>query len=142
MKRLSSLADLADHLDATAFKVGVAPFETAKITAPVLAQSVKDVFGHDPPLATLAESTQIERANLGYSPNEPLVRTGETRESVESIAVFNLAATGSTDPLARCAEDGSPNRPPRPVFLIGGRLALPVVYRIFRAIVGEALGKR
>ena len=142
MQRFDSLEKFAAHLDIMALKVGIVPYETAALVAPVLAESIKDVFGKDPPLATLAQSTQIERARLGYSTNEPLVRSGSLRETVEHATEFNLAIAGSNDPVARYSEDGAPNRPPRPVFRIGAIASLPLVKRIFKGALGKALGKR
>lgn len=74
----------------------------------------------------LAESTQTERVDQGYSPNEPLLRTGEMRATIRaevgpliigSVSQFTdlVLAVGSPDLIALWQEMGTTKGiPPRP----------------------------
>lgn len=68
----------------------------------------------------LAESTLEEKTRLGYAPpDNPLLRTGEMRESIEHFASESFGgaegAIGSNDPVANWQEHGtSRGIPPRP----------------------------
>jgi hypothetical protein len=66
----------------------------------------------------LAESTQTERASLGYPPNEPLLREGDLRNSIESQAELTMlgaeGVVGSSSMIAVYQEMGtSRGIPPR-----------------------------
>jgi HK97 gp10 family phage protein len=64
----------------------------------------------------LAPSTQKERAKKGFAANEPLLRSGELRDSIEvTIAHDGLSAEiGSNNKKAVWAEIGTSRAPPRP----------------------------
>jgi phage gpG-like protein len=138
-QRFDGWGAFADHLDRVAFNLVDAPFEAAHIAAPLMADAVKEVFGHDPPLQTLADSTQAERAQLGYAPNEPLVRSGELRESVEHEADGTIAGMGSANFLAPIHEFGNAHIPPRPAFKIGFEIVHEYLQRLWSAIIGRAI---
>lgn len=139
--RFNGWEDFADHLDGVALQLKAAPIEAAHVTAPVMADAVQEIFGHDPPLQTLAESTQTERVRLGYTPNDPLVRDGTLRESVEFEAIENIAGTGSSSFIAPIHEYGNAHIPPRPAFHLGFLSAYPYLQRIWKGIIGQAIGK-
>lgn len=62
----------------------------------------------------LAESTQAERERLGYTPNDPLLRRGDLRDSIER-QVGNLEAViGSKSEIAAYQEFGTDRIPARP----------------------------
>jgi hypothetical protein len=63
----------------------------------------------------LAESTQRERERLGFAANEPLLRTGDLRESIEYTVLPREAAVeiGSNDKIAVYQELGTSRIPPR-----------------------------
>lgn len=133
--------EFAEELDAMAVRLAEAPFRAAAITAPVLADAVKEIFGHDPPLQTLADATQTERVRIGFTPNDPLVRTGELRDSVEHDTDGTIAGVGSSNFLAPIHEFGTAHIPPRPAFKLGFEAAYEYVQRIWSGIIGRALGK-
>src|ERR1700733_4246166 len=64
----------------------------------------------------LAESTQAERAREGYPANEPLLRTGEMRDSISYTIdkPGEEATVGSTSEIALWQELGTGKIPPRP----------------------------
>lgn len=62
----------------------------------------------------LADSTVAQRERLGFTPNDPLLRTGELRGSIER-QVHNLEAViGSKSDIAAYQEFGTDKIPPRP----------------------------
>jgi phage gpG-like protein len=90
-------------------------------TMEAVAVEAKSYIGHEMPgWAPLAESTVAEKQRLGYtghlSPTDPLLRTGEMRESIGSSvdAATLTGVVGSTDKLAAFQELGTAHIPPRP----------------------------
>lgn len=75
----------------------------------------QDGIGPFPKWPELAESTQAERGRLGFTPNDPLLRTGALRASI-SHEVHDLEAViGSTSKIMAYQEFGTARIPPRPV---------------------------
>jgi HK97 gp10 family phage protein len=64
--------------------------------------------------APLAEATVADRVAQGFSPDEPLLRTGELRDSIEAEAKGDKAVVGSTSDIALYQELGTDKIPPRP----------------------------
>lgn len=64
--------------------------------------------------ANLADSTVTDRISKGFSPDEPLLRTGELRDSIEAKSSGNEAVVGSSDIVALYQECGTSKIPPRP----------------------------
>ena len=63
----------------------------------------------------LAESTQEERVRKGYSADEPLLRTGELRDSISWEHRSPISTVvGSTSEIAVYQELGTVRIPPRP----------------------------
>lgn len=63
----------------------------------------------------LADSTQAERARLGYSENDPGFRSGEMQRSILRTVSGEEMAVGSNDQHLVWFDLGTPNQPPRPV---------------------------
>ena len=61
----------------------------------------------------LAESTQADRVALGFSANDPLLRTGEMRDSISHEVGDKEAVVGSSDERAVWQELGTRTIPPR-----------------------------
>ncbi|HEX7854436.1 MAG TPA: HK97-gp10 family putative phage morphogenesis protein [Sphingobium sp.] len=81
----------------------------------------------------LAESTQEERARLGYTPDDPLLREGDLRDSISHEVADLVAVIGSTSEIAEHHEFGTSKMPPRP--FLG-----PAVERNKKAIIKELGG--
>jgi|SRR5579859_3228208 len=62
----------------------------------------------------LAEATQADRVAQGYTPNDPLKRSGEAQQSIEYRVDGETVAVGSDDPNLLYAELGTVTEPPRP----------------------------
>ncbi|HEY1772425.1 MAG TPA: hypothetical protein VGH91_04455 [Gammaproteobacteria bacterium] len=72
--------------------------------------------GPFPAWPELADSTQQRREDMGYTPNDPLLASGATKETV-SREVHGLdAVVGSTSDLMIYHEFGTSRMPARPVF--------------------------
>ncbi|MDU3302770.1 MAG: hypothetical protein E7E83_15250 [Enterobacter ludwigii] len=85
----------------------------------------------------LAESTKADRVRQGYSEDDPLLRSGELRDSISHRVMGLAAVVGSTDDKAVWQEFGTDRIPPRP--FIG-----PAYVKSFRKItemVGFAVMK-
>jgi hypothetical protein len=68
-----------------------------------------------------AESTQEQRVALGFSANDPLLRTGTLRDSIGHVVEGNVGYVGTNDKVAPFQEFGTSKNPPRP--FLGGALA-------------------
>lgn len=62
----------------------------------------------------LAESTVADRVAKGYTPNDPLLREGVLRDSIEVETHGNEAVVGSADEVALYQEVGTEHILPRP----------------------------
>ncbi len=75
----------------------------------------QDAAGGFPAWAPLADSTEAEKARLGYPADAPLLRDGTLRDSIEYEVEGNEAIVGSKLPVAAYQEFGtSRGLPPRP----------------------------
>lgn len=71
-------------------------------------------FGPFEAWAPLAESTKADRVRLGYSEDEPLLRSGELRDSIQSEVVGLAAIIGTKSEIGLWQEVGTDRIPPRP----------------------------
>lgn len=87
--------------------------------------------------APLAASTRADRARSGYTEDDPLLRSGELRDSIESEVMGLAAIVGTKSQIGLWQEVGTKHIPPRP--FIGPayvRNINPLMYSI-----GFALGR-
>jgi len=63
----------------------------------------------------LADSTVADRVSKGFTPDDPLLRTGELQDSIVHEVGDWEATVGSTDPVMIFHEFGTSKMPPRPV---------------------------
>lgn len=74
----------------------------------------QDAHGEYPAWAPLAESTEEEKARLGYPADAPLERTGDLKGSFSHEVHGLEAVVGSTDEKMVYHEFGTERMPPRP----------------------------
>lgn len=83
----------------------------------------------------LAPSTMDDRMANGYAPNEPLLRTGELRSSIQNMAVSTgVGAAGlvySGDKIALYQELGTNRIPPRSFLYESLVRTIPALGRLF-----------
>ncbi|HEY1504108.1 MAG TPA: hypothetical protein VGF92_07400 [Stellaceae bacterium] len=90
--------------------------------------------GPFPSWPALADSTIAEKTRLGYAPpDNPLLRSGELRDTISFYTDGFSVIVGSRDPVARWQELGTDRIPPRP--LIG-----PAMFDVI-PLARQALGK-
>lgn len=127
----SASASIATGLEA-GFRVIVKEIEeTAKEEIGVY----QPAYGPFDAWAPLAGSTKAERVRQGYSEDEPLLRSGELRDSIESDIVGLAAIVGTKNAIGLWQEVGTCHIPPRP--FIGPayvRMIEPLMESIGRAI--------
>ncbi len=101
--------------------------ESLTVTAEFIKKEAKEKFGeYQSGWDELAQATQADRARQGYTDNDPLLRSGHLRDTVEMNVHQRSASIGSNDPVMVWQEKGTTKTgwngangiPPRPVFLL------------------------
>ncbi|WP_350260758.1 hypothetical protein AAF463_11345 [Pantoea sp. BJ2] len=64
--------------------------------------------------APLAESTKADRVRSGYTEDDPLLRSGELKNSIESEVLGLAAIVGTKSEIGLLQERGTDRIPPRP----------------------------
>jgi len=156
------LRAFAAFLDAGAARCTESQAIAARLTAERMAVVARGLYGADPPLATLKDSTQEERASLGIAPNEPLYRGmgardgsfGVLRDGVRPYATPTLAVIENMSPIAAYHEFGYTTQPfgnafaapvavpPRPVFRYTMIAMRPFIIEQGGEIAQKTLGVR
>lgn len=141
MIHFGSMAHFAEHLLSVAAGEVLALHEGLEKCAKLVEKTAKEEIGEYQPSSgpfpawpELADSTKEERVRLGFTEDDPLLRTGELRDSITHETNGFEAIIGSTNPVMAYMEFGTPTVPARPV--IG-----PAAYRNkerIRAIIGAA----
>lgn len=119
-----SLLDFVRDLGKFGAMVEITRHEVLEEACQLVEKEAKDVIGeyragYNWP--QLAQSTQEERARLGYPPNEPLLREGDLRASIEHTVAWDAGYVGSNSKIAVYQELGTSKIPPRP--FLGGAAA-------------------
>lgn len=156
MKEFSSIGAFADHILKTAMAEEIAIREGLSKSIELVKAEAKSEFGTYQEAAgpfagwaELAESTKEDRVRKGYSEDEPLLRTGEIRDSVEStVSATSLEAQcGSDSDILLYQELGTQHIPPRSTLGIAMAKKLPEIKRMLGAsvvtgLVGEDVFER
>jgi phage gpG-like protein len=118
---LSSFANLAARLATADADMELAKEAILEKACQMIEDEAKAAIGtYKYGWSQLAQSTQDQRVTLGYSANEPLLRTGDLRDSIHNTVVSSEEAfVGTNDPVAPFHEFGTSRIPPRP--FLGGR---------------------
>lgn len=130
MREFASLADLGRQFQRVAENLPKQIERELKVIGQEVKAAAQAEYGHYQPdqqspqgegfpeWADLAESTEIEKAALGYNVEAPVLREGDVRDSVQfelSGAYSAESVTvGSTNPIAGYQEFGTASIPPRP----------------------------
>ncbi|WP_287496913.1 hypothetical protein [Pandoraea sp. CB10b_02] len=97
----------------------------------------QEAVGPFPAWEELAESTKADRVRQGYTENDPGLRSGQMRDSIEHQTQGLEAVIGSNDDRLVWFELGTTKQPPRPV--LGP--AVEHNHEAIRKIVGGAVVK-
>ena len=118
----SGLGGLAAYLASLPTQHAHALQEGLEQCAASIEKTAKDEFGHYQDAAgpfnawdPLAESTKADRLSKGFSEDEPLLRTGEMRDSITHEVDGLEAVVGAKDQKMVWHEFGTNRIPPRPV---------------------------
>lgn len=120
-------------------------------SAVIVEEAAKEEIGHyqrteTGPFASWEElkpATKADRLRQGFTENDPLLRTGELRDSIEHTSEFNSFVVGSTSQIMVYQEMGTPKGiPPRPVLSVAlYRNIEPVLNIVGRTIERTLAGK-
>ncbi len=116
--------------------------EALEIGAKAIQHEAKRVIGtytFDWP--QLAPSTQADREKKGFPANEPLLRTGELRNSIEYTVIKRgeEAEIGSNSDIAVYQELGTSTIPPRPFLSSSAAYLEKPIARTLKGLVGAAM---
>lgn len=121
-KILDSFGALAEEFAAGSLRVLAARERAMDGATKIIQHDAQERIGHYQAAvgpfnewAPLAESTEAEKARLGYPLDAPLLREGDLRDSIEREFSASEGIVGSKDPVMRYQELGTPTIPPRPV---------------------------
>ncbi len=121
-EHFGSLAEFAEHLIEVEIGMREALEQGLQRVAALVERTAKSEIGiyqpetgGFPEWPELADSTKDERARLGFSENDPLLRTGELRDSIERQVEGLEAQIGSADERMAFHEFGTSKMPARPV---------------------------
>lgn len=140
MKHFGDMASFAAHLTTMAVAVKKSEREILDRIGKQVKKRAKGKIGEYqdavPPFAgwaELADSTKADRAKQGYPEDEPLLRSGDMRDSIGHKVQGNEVTIGSDSNIAVYQELGTEHIPPRS--FLGGAMAeeLPRL----REILGE-----
>lgn len=144
-----SLSGFAAHLAEVLIEAEHAAHEGLEEAARVVEAEAKaevgvyqDQAGPFAAWAELADSTKNDRVRSGFSENDPLLRSGELRDSIEHTVIGKTAYIGSDSPIAEYQELGTSRIPPRSflggaLFRKGDEVAQIIGSRFVGALVGQ-----
>ncbi|MCJ2136201.1 hypothetical protein MKK69_19455 [Methylobacterium sp. J-026] len=118
-RTFNSIGALATFLEGVAHSLPQAQQAALDDATTFLLQKVKEIPGNyqsDPAWPALAEATVEDRTRKGFTPDDPLRRTGEFAETFQKhVDGPTRAEVGSNDERAAWFELGTSRMPPRPV---------------------------
>ena len=150
-REFKSLGDFARYLGDLERMLRPGDRRALRQAARLLQKHAKAKFGEYQPQAgsfvawaQLAQSTMDERARLGYPEDEPLLREGELRASIERQSDDREAQVGSNDDIMVLQELGTSRMPPRSVLGSTGvecaeEVAKLVGWSVYLALTGEGM---
>jgi HK97 gp10 family phage protein len=136
-----SLAEAALHFKHLAHDWPKAEQAALSVAAQIVAAKAKSYIGTyhaRPKWPQLTEATQEQRSKQGYAPNEPLLRTGALRDSIEWKVVSNHEAhVGSNNQIAVFQELGTSKIPPRPFLGPAAHNNGPLIERAVKQVIRD-----
>jgi HK97 gp10 family phage protein len=122
MREFNSISSFVAHLVAMQAAETLALHNALKKCATAIEKTAKTEIGTYqgdvgpfPGWVELADATKEDRVAQGYTENDPLLRSGELRDSIDKEITGLEACVWSTSDVMVYQELGTPNIPPRPV---------------------------
>lgn len=122
MKTFNNPSDFANFIKQKAAKQKEYAEKGLKKAAILVEKTAKSEFGNYQPgvdvfpaWKELADATKQDRIEKGFTPNDPLLRTGGLRDSISHKVDGFKAAVGSESEIMADHEFGTSRIPPRPV---------------------------
>ena len=132
--RVAAIGERVTHIAAKAGATHIADDAKARIG------EYQDGVGPYPAWRNLADSTVQDRISKGFTPDDPLLRTGELRDSIQVVADGSTAGAVSDDPVAVYQEMGTVRIPPRPFLGPAGFTSKQGIERVVSAILFRWVG--
>lgn len=147
MMKFNELSDFVEYLGKLPRSVRVATQRSLEAGAEILEGEAIDIIGTYQrsglgPFAAweeLAQSTKEQRARLGYSDNDPGLRSGAMRDSITHRVGIGEAVIGSNDQHLVWFELGTVHQSPRSVLGIAGYRKAPEVATLIGKQVARAV---
>lgn len=115
-KTFGSLAEFGAFLGGMVAAVEHAEHEALEGAAKIVEEEAKRVIGtYDYGWPQLAQSTQDDRVSQGYAANQPGLRRGDMRDSIQHRVEGHESYIGSNDDHLVWFETGTSKQPPRSV---------------------------
>lgn len=142
------------HLSAAIVETTAHEHHAMEAAAGIVERRAKAIVGHYqtntgpfPPWAELADATKADRVRRGFEEDEPGLRTGEMRDSIEHAVGVREAVVGSNDDKLVWFELGTVHQPPRSVLgaaahQTGPRVAEEIGLGVVKGLVGERVAAR
>ena len=141
-KEFSSIGQFVAHLSGLAVEQHAVQHRALEKAAVLVEGHAKAKFGEYQPegggfvaWAELADSTKQDRVAQGFTENDPLLRSGATRDSISHKVSSDEAQIGSNSDILVYQELGTAHIPPRSVLGATGAETADAVVRI----LGHAL---
>jgi HK97 gp10 family phage protein len=120
-KEFTSIGGFVAHMLARDAALVFAMRTGLQTVADAVRDTAKSELGHYQPAVghfgawpELADSTKKDRVAQGFTENDPLLRSGDLRESIKNEVSATHAVIGSTSDVAVYQELGTEKMPPRP----------------------------
>lgn len=97
-------------------------------------------IGHFPEWAPLANATKADRLAKGFTEDDPLLRSGELRDSIVTEHTAMAAVIGSKLPQSAYLEFGTEKMPPRPFLGPAALAKRKQIQRIIGTATAMAMG--
>ena len=109
-----TLAQLARHLGRVATATPAAEARGLEAAGRLVVQEARDEVGtYQPGWQPLADATRADRVRRGFTPDDPLRRTGGLADSISHRVTGRAALIGSTSPIMPHHEFGTRTIPAR-----------------------------
>lgn len=141
------LAQFSRFVESLAVVSAVVPSKTVEDVALLGFGRALLMYGDSTKLRSLTPATQAERVSLGFTPNDPLKRTGGLQSELEFEHSGDEAGYGSPDPIQLYHEVGYVNArtgqlvEPRPLLRISAQETAAEGWVLVQAAAAKMVGK-